>query len=131
MAAIYELLQRLGISGRYRGFRYLAYAVFLTLQSKDHDLLLTKELYPGVAKHYKTTWRCVERNIRTVVKVCWERGNRSLLNELARFPQEQPPCTGQFIEILAMYLAAKEDFSVSVPECPPDGREHIPSSPLL
>ena len=81
-AAVYDLLYRLGITANYTGFFHSAYAVCLVLEQPERLLLVTKWLYPEVARHYATTPGRVERNIRTAAAAAWER-NPQLLSELA------------------------------------------------
>ena len=92
------MLCRLGATANYRGFSYTAYAVLLCVQQQDRLLLVTKWLYPDVAKRYGTNWKAVERNIRTVITVVWEQ-NRAMLEGLARRPLLQRPCAAQFLSI--------------------------------
>ena len=84
-AEVCDMLCRLGATANYRGFSYTAYAVLLCVQQQDRLLLVTKWLYPDVAKRYGTNWKAVERNIRTVITVVWEQ-NRAMLEGLARRP---------------------------------------------
>lgn len=96
----YELLRRLGVTGNYKGCSYAAYALALCAEQPDFLLLVTKNLYPAVAKRYKTTWQAVERDIRTVVAVAWAR-NPVLLRQMADgLLAERPRCT-QFLAIAA------------------------------
>lgn len=88
------MLCRLGATANYRGFSYTAYAVLLCVQQQDRLLLVTKWLYPDVAKRYGTNWKAVERNIRTVITVVWEQ-NRAMLEGLARRPLLQRPCASR------------------------------------
>ena len=104
-AEIYDLLYRLGVSANYTGFFYTAYAVALCAQQSDRLLLVTKWLYPEVAKQYGTKWQTVERNIRTVGNIIW-RENRSLLECLAHRPLAQKPCNAQILAILSASLNA-------------------------
>ena len=46
-------------------------------------LLVTKWLYPQVAREFGTTWYAVERNIRTAVTIAWT-ANPALLETLAQ-----------------------------------------------
>ena len=59
-AEIYNLLYQLGVTANYTGFFYTAYAVSLCAEQPDRLLLVTKWLYPEVARQYKTTWKAVE-----------------------------------------------------------------------
>lgn len=100
---IYELLLRLGVTANYTGFRQSAYAVYLAMQNPDRLILVSKWLYPDVAKHYGTTWLAVERNIRTVASLAWK-SNPVLLCELAACSLTGRPKAAQFIAILAFYF---------------------------
>ena len=63
----YHLLHRLGATANYTGFSYLVRALQLCAEEPERLLLVTKWLYPDVAKQYGTNWKAVERNIRTVL----------------------------------------------------------------
>ena len=99
MYEAFALLSRLGITANYEGFFHAAYSVALARQQPERLLLVTKWLYPEVAKKYGTTWQCVERNIRTIVALAWTR-NPEYLQQLAGYPMIQKPRAGQFISIL-------------------------------
>ena len=100
---IYDLLYRLGVTANYTGFFHTAYAVSLCAERSDRLLLVTKWLYPEVARQYKTNWKAVERNIRTVGSIIW-RENRPLLERLAHRPLSQQPRNAQLLAILAASL---------------------------
>lgn len=100
---IHDLLYRLGVTTNYIGFFYTACAVALCVEQPDRLLLVTKWLYPEVAKQYGTNWKAVERNIRTVSCLIW-RKNRPLLEQLARGHLVQKPCTAQLLAILSSSL---------------------------
>ena len=82
---IFDLLYRLGATANYTGFFHTAFAIQLCVEDPMRLSLVTKLVYPEVAKYYKTNWKAVERNIRTVGTVIW-REKRSLLEELACKP---------------------------------------------
>lgn len=52
-----------GVAPNLRGYAYLHEAVQMTLVEKRH-VAITKELYPAIAKKFKTTCSRVERAIR-------------------------------------------------------------------
>ena len=99
LAEIYDLLYRLGVTANYTGFIHTACAVSLCVEQPERLLLVTKWLYPEVAKQYMTTWKAVERNIRTAGDVIW-RENRSMLEELAHRKLERKPRNAQLLAIL-------------------------------
>lgn len=99
LSKIYDILYRLGFSADYTGFFYTSYAVWLSVRQPERLLLVTKWLYPDVARHYGTNWLTVERNIRTVASVAWG-NNPRLLSELAGYTLTEKPTASQFISIL-------------------------------
>lgn len=103
LAEAYNLLYRLGVTANYTGFFYTAYAAALCVEEPKRLLLVTKWLYPEVAKQYHTQWKTVERNIRLVGDIIW-RENRPLLEHLACRPLEQKPRNAQLLAILAASL---------------------------
>lgn len=102
-AEIYDLLYRLGVTANYTGFFHTACAVRLCAEQPERLLLVSKWLYPAVAKLYDTNWKAVERNIRTVSYVIW-RNNRPLLEQLARRPLLEKPRNAQLLAILVSSL---------------------------
>jgi len=100
---IYDLFYRLGIKATYKGFFHGSYAILLSTENMERLLQVTKWLYPEVAKQYRTTPSCVERNIRTVVTMAWLY-NPNLLRELARCHLTHKPTVSEFIAILASSL---------------------------
>lgn len=96
----YELLRQLGVTANYKGYSYTAYALALCADRPDLLQLVTKNLYPAVARHFQTSWHAVERNIRTVVEVAWLR-NPALLGRMADSPLETRPRSAQFLAIAA------------------------------
>ena len=62
-----NLLFDLGISPHLKGFRYLKCAIEIAIEDFDSVDMITKILYPEVAKVYKTTAGAVERAIRTAI----------------------------------------------------------------
>lgn len=94
------LLRRLGVTANYKGYTYTAYALALCAEQPELLVLVTKNLYPAVAKHYQTTWQAVERNIRTVVAVAWAR-NPALLGQMSDGLLAERPHCARFLAIAA------------------------------
>lgn len=104
---IEKLIRSLGIGATYRGYRYLCHGIALCLEDENYLLSVSKLLYPQIAKIYCTTSSSVERDIRTVVKVCWERGNQQFLQDIALHPLLCKPTASEFIDILVAHLYMK------------------------
>lgn len=77
-----RLLYNLGLSANYSGFHYITTAVKIAAAEPLSLAMVTKWLYPQVAKHCRTSWRAVEKNIRTALKIIWMR-NASGLQKLS------------------------------------------------
>lgn len=105
---IESLIRSLGIGATYRGYQYLNYGIKLCMDNEDYLLAISKLLYPQIAKEFHATSSSVERNIRTVVDVCWERGNRSFLQEIALHSLQYKPTSGEFFDILVGHLTRNE-----------------------
>lgn len=102
--AIFELLNRFGISARYVGFFHMAFAVQLCVEDPWRLTKVTKVLYHEVAGQYGTTYHCVERNIRTAIAVAWN-NNRPLLEAIAKRSFNDKPTASEFIAILTAFLS--------------------------
>lgn len=104
LSDIYDLLYRLGLTANYTGFFRISYAIFLSVENPQRLALVTKWLYPEVAKHYGTTWQAVERNIRAAVTLIWN--HRSpLLPELFGVPLPPKPRNAKFLAVVAGYFS--------------------------
>lgn len=104
MKEINNLLRKLGVGSNYYGFQITVTAVNLVMDDFDRLLFVTKELYPDVAAKCNCSVYSVERNIRTVARVAWQR-NPELLINIAQYPMTVPPSASQFIDILAAHLS--------------------------
>ena len=102
-SAIYSILYDLGVSAETTSFFHTAYAIRLATEDPQKLLLVTKWLYPEVARHYHTNWHAVERNIRTIVHLAWMRKPKHL-EALAGRPLLDKPTSSQFLTILSNSL---------------------------
>ena len=103
--SIYDLLQQLGVTANYTGYFHAAYAVQLCMKRPERLLLVTKLVYPDVAKQFQTTWKAVERNIRTVGELIWRQGP-SLLEQLAGRKLLYKPCAAQLLAMLTYAMCS-------------------------
>ena len=103
MKDIHEMLRHLGGTRNYLGYAYTAHALRLIRQEPERLTLVTKWLYPDVAKAFGTSWQAVERDIRTMVWIIWER-NPHLLERLAGRPMLKRPGNAEFLDIVSRTL---------------------------
>ena len=106
MTGYYTLLMKLGITPNYVAFSQTAFALKLIRGNPDALQLVTKCLYPDVAKQFGTNWKAVERNIRTVNEIVWQKSG-SLLGQLAGRELRQKPSNAQLLAILSYSLLSQ------------------------
>lgn len=102
---IFSLLYRLGATPNYNGFFYTSCALQLCIEQPERLLLITKHIYPDVAKQYNTSQKSVERDIRTIGKVIWQR-NKPLLEQLACRKLLKRPSTATLLSILLSNISS-------------------------
>lgn len=98
----------LGIRTTYKGYYYLVTALEQALEDESRLLSYSTTIFPYIAEKYHTNIKCVERNIRTIIKICWESPSRKMLQNLAPYPLERQPSVGEFIDLLFWYLSRQE-----------------------
>ena len=97
---IRAMLNELGVTSNYSGYRQTVAAVLLAMEQPEALSLISKRIYPEVAKQFDSNWRSIERNIRTVLTRVWD-DNALQLSLLACAELTKRPTTAQFIRILA------------------------------
>ena len=80
--SVTKIMLELGMPAHLRGYHYLREAILLTLDNMELVGSVTKLLYPEIAKSFQTTNIKVERAIRSVIEIGWERGNEELYEEI-------------------------------------------------
>ena len=71
MRKVYRLIRQLGMTSKYKGYYYVAEAVMMSMELQDYPIKITKDIYPYLAKKFKSTPVNIEHDIRTVINVCW------------------------------------------------------------
>lgn len=69
------IIQNLGIPAHMLGYVYLREAILLAVDNPAIIHMVTKELYPAIAKHFDTTPSRVERAIRHAIELAWDHGD--------------------------------------------------------
>lgn len=103
MRKVYGLIRRLGATSKYKGYYFVAEAVRMSMESQGLHMKITKDVYPALAKKYKSTPINVEHDIRTIVNICWV-NRKAALEEIAGYPLEYRPTNSEFVDILTFYL---------------------------
>ena len=107
MKKVYGLIRKLGITSKYKGYYYLIEAISMAMAQEDRHIRITKDIYPYLARKYETTPMNIERNVRTVINICWET-NRKGMDEIAGHPLLCKPTNSEFVKMVVSYLAEEE-----------------------
>ena len=108
---IANLFLTVGIPAHIKGYQYLREAVKMVMDNPDLMSRITKELYPGIARHFGTTSSKVERAIRHAIEVAWNRGRIEALDEAFGknvCSLDDKPTNGEFIALVSDRLRIRE-----------------------
>ena len=108
MREVYGTIRKLGATSKYKGYYFVAEAIRMTMEFQERPMKITKDIYPILARKYKSTPSNVEHNIRTLINLCWM-SHRETLEEIAGCTMEDKPTNSEFIEILAYYLYSSHE----------------------
>ena len=100
---ISDMMRQIGIPAHIRGYKYIRKSIQLALENGELLNAITKELYPTIARIYKTTPSRVERAIRHAIEVAWQRGDIEVLTTLFGYTiktSKGKPTNGEFISML-------------------------------
>ena len=101
---ISEIFISIGIPPHIKGYGYLREGIKMTIDRPYIINSVTKELYPSIAKTFKTSSSKVERAIRHAIEVAWNRGRIEAINAIfgARiYLGAEKPTNSEFIALVA------------------------------
>jgi len=90
------LLRHLGGTAKYKGHAYLLTALNMVQEDPELLHLVTKRLYPEIARMYNSTSDDVELCIRRLIGVMW-RTNQPLMDVLMGYPSRKQPSNATFL----------------------------------
>ena len=105
-----RVMVELGMPAHLRGYHYLREGICMSMENMELVGSITKLLYPEIAKRYRTTDVKVERAIRSVIEIGWERGNEGVFEDIfgySRMHGKQRPTNSEFILGVADWLLWK------------------------
>lgn len=105
-----DILHQIGVPAHIKGYHYVRTSIILAIEDKEIINHITKELYPTVAKKYKTTATRVERAIRHAIEVAWDRGDVDVLNSYFGYTihnQKGKPTNSEFVAMIADKILLK------------------------
>ena len=99
-----EILHNMGVPAHIRGYEFLRQSIIMVIKDQEVISLVTKRLYPDIAKSNGTTASRVERAIRHAIEVAWDRGNVDVLNDYFGYTinnMRGKPTNSEFIAMIA------------------------------
>lgn len=108
--SIAYVLKQLGLSGHVCGYFYLKRCIRIAVDCNDDMYYITKEIYPTVAKEFKTSIASVERCIRTCLShiSCSDEVKMAYIGWVDdRYSNKQ--IIASVAELIKMNMAANED----------------------
>lgn len=94
----------MGVPAHIKGYQYIRTAIMMVVEDMDMLNYITKQLYPTIAKKYKTTSSRVERAIRHSIEVAWSRGKQETMDEIFGYTVDTgkgKPTNSEFIAMVA------------------------------
>lgn len=101
---ISEIFIAIGIPPHIKGYAYLREGIKITVEYPYVINSVTKELYPSIAKKFKSTPSKVERAIRHAIEVAWNRGRIDAINAIFGsriYLGTEKPTNSEFIALVA------------------------------
>lgn len=100
---VIKVLQLIGIPPHIKGYQFLRDAIMMVVHDMSIVNLITKQLYPVIAKEYNTAPSKVERAIRHSIEVAWNRGRLEIKNSIFGHTKHNKgkPTNAEFIAIVA------------------------------
>ena len=101
-----QILMEFGIWKPYKGSLYIISSIRYLSENKSIFLLVTKFLYPAIAKEFNTSVFCVEKNIRFVIETIWQKQhNEELLLRIFNLKYSDNRLTNkEFLSLLLHYI---------------------------
>ena len=99
-----ECIHELGVPAHIKGYQYIRTAIMMVVENMELLNYITKQLYPTIAKQYKTTSSRVERAIRHSIEVAWSRGRPDVMNSIFGYTIDTgkgKPTNSEFIAMVA------------------------------
>ena len=98
------IIHEIGVPAHIKGYQYPREAIIIAVNDMDVINVITKVLYPQVAKTFQTTPSRVERAIRHAIEVAWDRGDLDTLQRFFGYTVSNTkgkPTNSEFIALIA------------------------------
>ena len=105
------LLREIGVPAHLMGYDYIRTTIVYAMDNPEALDVVTKVLYPEVAKRYKTTPSRVERAIRHAIEVAWKRGKLETIDGIFGYTVDTSkgkPTNSEFLCMLVDHLKTRK-----------------------
>ena len=99
-----NIIHEIGVPAHIKGYQYLRDGIMMVVENIEVINQITKQLYPDLAKKYKTTPSRVERAIRHAIEVAWNRGQIETVENIFGYTvnsNKGKPTNSEFIAMIA------------------------------
>ncbi len=99
-----NIIHEIGVPAHIKGYQYLRDGIIMVVNNIEIINQITKQLYPDLAKKYKTTPSRVERAIRHAIEVAWNRGQLDTVESIFGYTvnsNKGKPTNSEFIAMIA------------------------------
>ena len=103
-ALVTNVIHEVGVPAHIKGYQYLREAIMMVVKDIDIINQITKQLYPDIARKFKTTPSRVERAIRHAIEVAWTRGQTETVDSIFGYTisaAKGKPTNSEFIAMIA------------------------------
>ena len=103
-ARVTNIIHDVGVPAHIKGYQYLRDGIIMSVKDVEAINQVTKQLYPDLAKKYKTTPSRVERAIRHAIEVAWSRGQIETMENIFGYTVNSnrgKPTNSEFIAMIA------------------------------
>ena len=108
---IISTLDSFGVNRSYTGYDYVIHSLLLIIEDSDRLNCITKSLYLDIARHFHTSWNCVEKNMRTIVTSVWNSHNTELLDVIFnKSNRDKKPTNKEFLKYMYDYVIRADDY---------------------
>lgn len=104
---IFQLLRDIGIPSNVKGYACINLAIKICLEDPEKIYLITKKLYPEIAKKTNASPSRVERAIRHAIEIACERGNVKTHEKIFGYSissKKGKPTNSEFISGIVEYI---------------------------
>lgn len=98
------IIHEVGVPAHIKGYQFIRSAILMAIENMEVINHITKQLYPDLAKMYKTTPSRVERAIRHSIEVAWTRGSSETMESIFGYTvscDKGKPTNSEFIAMIA------------------------------